>query len=292
MQPPLSIEGYTDQLSVSPGSTLTFYASSNAPTYTVEISRVGSARQIVWSRNGLSGNKYPVPADTSTHGYRWPQAFELTIPRNWLSDYYSAILRTEHDGVQTTGEISFVVRSEHPGRAATFLLQLTTNTDYAYNTWVWEVALRMRKNLCEKCGERPCKCVKKVKIELGKGKTHQIPFHCSSQTSHTIIPNYLFMNHQCYSTFSNPESPPSTTILHKDGLNPSPCREVTERRSAISGKHVGSRRRWCLKPGRDRIGHGYSLSDTLEAFSAGPERTDCELFFQQFRRQCRKPLEL
>lgn len=148
------------------------------------------------------------------------------------------------------------------------------------------------KKLCEKCGERPCKCVKKVKIELGKGKTRQIPFHCSSQTSHTIIPNYLFMNHQCYSTFSNPESPPSTTILHKDGLNPSPCREVTERRSAISGKHVGSRRRWCLKHGRDRIGHGYSLSDTLEAFSAGPERTDCELFFQQFRRQCRKPLEL
>ena len=29
--------------------------------------------------------------------------------------------------MQTTGEISFVVRSEHPGRAAKVLLQLTTN---------------------------------------------------------------------------------------------------------------------------------------------------------------------
>ena len=37
--------------------------------------------------------------------------------------------------MQTTGEISFVVRSEHADRAIKVLLQLTTNTDYAYNTW-------------------------------------------------------------------------------------------------------------------------------------------------------------
>ncbi|MBI83737.1 MAG: hypothetical protein CMJ81_11115 [Planctomycetaceae bacterium] len=135
MKPPLSIEGYTDQLSVSPGSTLTFHVSSDAPTYSVEISRVGSARQVVWSRNSLTGNKYPVPADASTHGCRWPPGFELTVPHDWPSGYYSAILRAEHDGVQTAGEIAFIIRSEHPGRAARILLQLTTNTDCAYNSW-------------------------------------------------------------------------------------------------------------------------------------------------------------
>jgi hypothetical protein len=135
MPPQLSIDGYTDQLSVPAGDEISFHISTGADRYDMEIARVGAERKIVWSRTGLSGAEHPVPPDASTHGCRWPAAFQLTIPPDWPSGYYSAVLRAEHAEQKAVGEISFVVRSAHPGRDARILLQRTTNTDSAYNCW-------------------------------------------------------------------------------------------------------------------------------------------------------------
>lgn len=129
------VEGYTNQLSVPAGGEISFHTSTNAPRYSVEIARVGSTRQVVWSRDGIAGAEHPVPANASSHGCGWPVAFELSIPGDWPSGYYSAVMRAEVNGQQAQGEISFVVRSANPGRDSKILLQRTTNTDNAYNTW-------------------------------------------------------------------------------------------------------------------------------------------------------------
>ena len=132
----LKIEGYADRLSVQPGDEIGFHISTNASSYDIEIARVGATREPVWRRAGLEGRDYPAPENASSYGCSWPAAFQLSVPQDWQSGYYSAMLHASAaDGRTAVGELSFVVRSAHPGRDTSILLQLTTNTDCAYNTW-------------------------------------------------------------------------------------------------------------------------------------------------------------
>ena len=132
----LFVEGYADQLSVQPGDQIGFHISTNAEKYSMEIARVGAEREVVWSRDDLSGAQYPVPENASSHGCNWPVALKVPVSEDWRSGYYSVILRgREREGCTARAEVAFVVRSAHPGRDAKILLQLTTNTDNAYNTW-------------------------------------------------------------------------------------------------------------------------------------------------------------
>ena len=132
----LIIEGYADQLSVQAGEQIGFHISTNAATYAIEIARVGAVREPVWSQANLAGRQYPAAENASSYGCNWPVALRLSIPEGWQSGYYSAVLRgSDADGGMAIGELSFVVRSAHPGRDTTILLQLTTNTDCAYNSW-------------------------------------------------------------------------------------------------------------------------------------------------------------
>ena len=132
----LTIEGYADRLSVQAGERIGFHISTNAATYAIEIARVGAEREAVWSQADLPGHHYPTPDNASSHGCNWPVALRLSIPAEWQSGYYSVILRgSDADGRNAIGELSFVVRSAHPGRDTSILLQLTTNTDCAYNSW-------------------------------------------------------------------------------------------------------------------------------------------------------------
>ena len=126
------IEGYADQLSVAPGESIGLCVSTSASYFSVEVSRVGAEQQVVWQEHDIPGKKYAVPDDASSHGCKWPVVLGVPVGRDWRSGYYHVILRAEGGA---TGEISFVVRSAHPGRDASILLQLTTNTDNAYNTW-------------------------------------------------------------------------------------------------------------------------------------------------------------
>ncbi len=130
------IEGYTDQLSVRAGEEVRFHISTDTEKYSMEISRVGAQREVVWRKEGVPGSQYPVPEDAATHGCRWPEVLRLLIPEDWRSGYYSVSLRGLKRGQCTAqGEMCFIVRAAYAGRNAQILLQLTSNTDNAYNTW-------------------------------------------------------------------------------------------------------------------------------------------------------------
>ena len=134
------LEGYTDQLSVQPGDEIGFHISTNAETFSMEIARVGAEQQVVWRREGLRGQEYPVPEDVSSHGCRWPALFKMEVPQ-WQSGYYTVLMRSagqhgeDPENQPVVGEMFFVVRSARPGTDTRILLQLTTNTSNAYNTW-------------------------------------------------------------------------------------------------------------------------------------------------------------
>ena len=131
-----TIEGYTDQLSVKAGDEIGFHVSTNTPEYSIEIACVGAERRLVWTKDGLPGAEYPVPENSFSHGCKWPVALKVTVPENWKSGYYEVILTGNGRGEPSArGEMSFVVRSAHPGRDTKILLQRCTNTDNAYNTW-------------------------------------------------------------------------------------------------------------------------------------------------------------
>ncbi len=141
--PPLFVEGYTRQVSYAPGEEITFHVSTSAPDFTVEISRLGAERTIVWSKEGVVGAEHPVPEDASSHGCRWPAALSLTIPADWQSGYYQVALRVRDRGgkfVQRNtrtaeGSCYFILRPADPGRRTKILLQLASNTYNAYNNW-------------------------------------------------------------------------------------------------------------------------------------------------------------
>ena len=130
------LEGYPNPISVQAGEEVAFHISTEAENYSIEISRVGANREVVWTKDAVPGTRHSVPENASTHGCRWPVALKLTVPEEWKSGYYSVILRAvDRHGEAVLGEMRFIVRSAHPGRDARILIQLTTNTSNAYNTW-------------------------------------------------------------------------------------------------------------------------------------------------------------
>jgi hypothetical protein len=134
--PRAAVEGYTDQLSYVAGEEVAIHVWTKAEKYTLEIARIGAGREVVWKKEDLPGKEYPIPADASAHGCRWPVALKVRIPASWRSGYYSGRLSAKlPDGKTTTSELFFVVRSAKPGKEARILLQLTTNTYNAYCNW-------------------------------------------------------------------------------------------------------------------------------------------------------------
>ncbi len=141
--PSLFVEGYTDQVSYAPGETVAFHVSTSAPTFALEVARLGAERKVVYQKSDLTGSAQPIPDDASSHGCRWPVSHELTIPDDWPSGYYAVRLSVSDRGGEFThrnrrsaeGDCFFVVRPKEPGRDATILLQLATNTYNAYNNW-------------------------------------------------------------------------------------------------------------------------------------------------------------
>ena len=123
-------------MSVRAGEQVWLHVSTDLPTFSVEIARVGGQREVAWAKRGLAGARRAVPDNASTHGCDWPATVRVKVPEACRSGYYSVMLRGEDGGQgMANGEIFFVVRPARPGRDSSILLQLTTNTDYAYNTW-------------------------------------------------------------------------------------------------------------------------------------------------------------
>ena len=139
----LSVEGYTNQLSYQAGDEIRFHVSTTAPTWSMEISRLGAETTTVETIADLPGAAHPIPANASSHGCGWPVAHRFTVPQEWRSGYYEATLRVSDNGGEFTqrnrrtaeGRLFFVIRPAVPGRDAKILLQLATNTYNAYNNW-------------------------------------------------------------------------------------------------------------------------------------------------------------
>jgi hypothetical protein len=141
--PPLTVEGYTNQVSYLPGETIAFHVSTTAPKYALEIARMGRETQVVLTKGELPGASYFIPEDASSHGCRWPVAWSFTVPNDWKSGYYNVRLRASDNGGQFIGrnrrtaevDLFFIVRSAEPGKNTKILIELSTNTYNAYNNW-------------------------------------------------------------------------------------------------------------------------------------------------------------
>lgn len=132
----IPLDGYTGETSYQAGDDIHFHISTTAPTFSLEIARVGAERVVVWNKDGLPGKSHPVPEDASSHGCRWPVALTLRVPSDWRSGYYAGRMQAKlPDGKTAQTEIWFVIRSAKPGQDTKILLQLATNTYNAYTNW-------------------------------------------------------------------------------------------------------------------------------------------------------------
>lgn len=140
---PLFVEGYAGQVSYQPGDEVRLHVSTTAANYSIEIARLGAQRVVVTNVAKIAGTEWPVPENASSHGCAWPVAFAFTAPEDWASGYYQVLLRAADNGgpyVQRNrrtaeSECFFVLRPSKPGARTKILIQLTSNTYNAYNTW-------------------------------------------------------------------------------------------------------------------------------------------------------------
>ena len=140
---PLSIEGYAGKVSYVAGDELSLHVSTTAPTFTVEIARLGGQREVVFTDSEIAGRESPIPEDASSHGCGWPALLTLPVSAEWTSGYYEVTLRAEDRGGtyvargRRTAEAScfFIVRAATPGARSKTLIQLSTNTYNAYSNW-------------------------------------------------------------------------------------------------------------------------------------------------------------
>lgn len=139
----LTIEGYAGQVSYSPGEELSLHVSTTAPTFSIQISRLGATPQVVLEQAGIAGQASPIPENASSHGCDWPALWKASIPQDWASGYYHVKLFAQagggkytHRGARTAeSSCFFIVRPAEPGKNSRILLQLSTNTYNAYNNW-------------------------------------------------------------------------------------------------------------------------------------------------------------
>jgi hypothetical protein len=129
------VMGYASRISGVAGDELSIHLSSTASSVEIVIERLGAERIKVFEKSGLPGAVYPIPDRASSEGCDWPAALTMTIPEDWKSGYYEGTLRTGAGDKSARGKLFFIVRSAHPGRQASVLLQLATNTYNAYTNW-------------------------------------------------------------------------------------------------------------------------------------------------------------
>jgi len=131
------IKGYASATSVLQGSSINIYVSVNpAQTYTIDVYRIGwyggqGGRQRLHTDplNGTTQPACPVDATTGLIACNWTAGYNLTIPSDWTSGVYLAVL-TNAAGYRNY--VGFVVRD---GRPAAFLYQQGVNTAEAYNNY-------------------------------------------------------------------------------------------------------------------------------------------------------------
>src|SRR5436305_13123822 len=127
------IEGYPWAESAIAGDTLSFSVSTNSPSFTADIYRLGwyggTGGRLMKSIPSILGHYYPMPhmdPQTGLVDANWPASFTLPIDPSWVTGIYIVKL-TAANGKQN--DIPFVIRSQ---RATAFVFIHGDNTDQAY----------------------------------------------------------------------------------------------------------------------------------------------------------------
>lgn len=139
------IEGYLNTLSAAPGETVQLHASSNSDRCTATIIREGYPERVVHIEQNIPIEEHPIPGQSWLTGPGWPVCWTFTVPRDWTSGVYRIELSVEgvrnqpthtHWGRRLASQnLLLVVRAARPAEQHNILLQLTTNTSIAYNSW-------------------------------------------------------------------------------------------------------------------------------------------------------------
>ena len=133
---PLVVEGYPGRQSCVAGDVVEFHCSSLAASFSVEVTRVGAERVVVWDAAGVHGHEHPVPPDAATNGCAWPVTFAIPVGPTWRSGFYEVAFRADGiDGPEGLSHSFFVVRGNVERSPDGMLLVLSTNTWNAYNTF-------------------------------------------------------------------------------------------------------------------------------------------------------------
>jgi hypothetical protein len=132
------IEGYASACSVSRGHALELYVNTAAPSYTIEIFRMGwyggrGARRIhgPFTAKGL---RQPIPSpdpETGLVDCDWQSPAEFVVGADWRSGVYLAKL--EESVGRRQSYVIFVVRDDNDNADVVF--ELPVNTYQAYNFW-------------------------------------------------------------------------------------------------------------------------------------------------------------
>ena len=121
---------YTDRLSAYPGETVRLHASAAKSPCTLQVARIGTARDVLLQRTGLAVADHPVPAHADRDGCNWPEVTEFTIGADWPSGYYD-ILLTDAAGEAAHHFVCVKPGGTRPRARVAFVL--ATNTYHAYN---------------------------------------------------------------------------------------------------------------------------------------------------------------
>jgi hypothetical protein len=133
--------GYVDKHSVNPGERFNIMLSTG-PGQTnlkgkIEIFRIGyyakADRQLVWTVEDVEASRQEVQMTASSAGACWPTAVEDVETRKWRSGYYTIDFVDAADG-QRDLNVAYIIVT-NPAKSGDILVQLSTNTYQAYNSW-------------------------------------------------------------------------------------------------------------------------------------------------------------
>lgn len=132
-----AISGYADQVSVNHGAPITLYVSTTAPTYSIDVYRMGwyggNGANLVLAAGTFSGMIQPVPDPDPITGLidaGWQPSYTLQTGGDWTSGVYLAKLTSSAGNV---GYITFVLRDDNS--TASIVYQVPVTTWEAYNNW-------------------------------------------------------------------------------------------------------------------------------------------------------------
>ena len=118
--------------SARPGAEVAVYVSSSAPRVSVEVARLGAARETVWRAADVAVGAHELGTTSAAEGCDWPEALRVPVGADWRSGYYEILVRAEQAGQVLTWPAFTVIRAP-ASRRRRMLLPLSTNTWQAYN---------------------------------------------------------------------------------------------------------------------------------------------------------------